>query len=139
MTIARIRSAFETKVKDWAQAQSPVIPVAYENTKFTPPDGRYARAFVLPGETTSNDLGGKHRRYVGVFQVSLHLPNEGGTATASTLAASLDAAFPLTAPLSASGLKVFLTTPMSQGPALSEGGHYRVPVSCRYRAEDDTA
>lgn len=139
MTVARIRKAFEVKVATWAAAQNPAFKVAYENTKFTPPEGRYARAFVLPGETTANDLGGKHRRYVGVLQVSLHLATEGGTAEASALVASLDTAFPLTSPLTADGLQVFLTSPMSAGPALPDGSRYVVPVSCRYRAEEDKA
>lgn len=139
MTIARIRQALESRTNTWAQAQTPAIPVAFENALFTPPPGRYARAFVLPGETVSDDMAGKHRRYVGVFQVSLYLPLNAGTAESAALIASLDTSFALTAPITISGFQVFLTSPMSPGPAIPDGTRYQIPVSCRYRAEEDKA
>lgn len=136
MSQALIRQAFEVKLAAWAAAQSPAIPVAYENANFTPPTSRYARAFVLPGESTTIDLECKARRYVGVFQVSLFLPIGEGAGAAGQIVASLDTAFSPHTPLTAGGLEVWLTSPMSAGPAQQEADRYIVPVSCRYTANE---
>lgn len=135
MSDALIRAAFESRVAAWAAAQSPAIPVSYQNVAFTPPAGRYLRAWVLPAPTQSQTLNGEHRARRGVFQVDLNLPIGTGPAAANALCASLDAAFPLSAPMTQGGTKVFLLSPMSQGPSLESPTHYTVPVSCEYRCD----
>lgn len=136
MSQALIRQAFEVKLAAWAAAQTPAITVAYENVNFTIPTGRYVRAFVLPGESTNLDLECKARRYVGVFQVSLFMPIGVGAGAAGALVASLDTAFSPDTPLTAGGLEVWLTSPMSAGPAQQEADRFIVPVSCRYTANE---
>lgn len=136
MTTARIRAAFEAKVKTWAAAQSPALPVAWTNVEFTPPAGPYCRAFLIPARTASRDLGGMNRSYAGVFQISLYLPIGEGPARAEALAASLETAFPVEDPLIAGQLYVFLSSPMSAAAPVDDPGRYVVPISCTYRAED---
>lgn len=136
MTTARIRAAFEAKLKTWADAQVPPIPVAWENTVFTPPAGRYARSNLIPARTTSRDLESKNRSYSGVYQVSLYLMRDKGPGEADALAASLDAAFPASDPLIAGELYVFITSPMSQAAPVPDGDRSNIPVSCEYHAED---
>lgn len=135
MSDALVRAAFETRLKAWADAQVPPIPVAYQNVTFTPPTGRYVRCWMLPAPTQSEDLGGLHRLRRGVFQVDLCLPIGNGPGVANTLAASLDVAFPLTAPMTQGAIRVFLLSPLSQGPAMEEPDHYVVPLSCEYRSD----
>lgn len=136
MSQALIRAAFEQALNTWAAAQTPAVPVAWENVVYTPTAGaRYARAFLLPARTTSDDLAGAHRHYEGVFQVSLVMPLGTGPAAAEALIASLDSAFPLTAPITSGSVKVFLLSPMSAAPALNEPDRFVVPVSCTYRAD----
>jgi len=130
-----IRAAFETRLAAWAAAQVPPIPIAYENAPFTPPSGRYARCFLMPAPAANEMLNGEHRRRMGVFQVSLCMPIGTGPAAGAALAASLDAAFPLTAPMLRDGLRIFLLSPMSAAPAQQEPDRYVVPVSCTYRAD----
>jgi hypothetical protein len=133
MSLAIIRKAFETRLKTWADAQTPAIPVAWPNVTFTPPAGRYVRAFVLPADTTSDTLDKLHRAYTGIFQVSLCMPLNTGSGSAESLAASLDTAF--AASMLQDGLRIFLTRPMSAAPAIVEPDRYIVPVSGRYRAD----
>jgi hypothetical protein len=135
MSDALIRAAFESRLATWAAAQSPAIPVAYENVNFTPPAGRYVRCFILPANTQSETLDGIHRKRMGIFQVDLCMPNGSGAGAAIALAASLDAAFPLTAPMTQSTLKIFLLSPMSPAAAIQRPDHFVVPVSCAYRAD----
>lgn len=135
MSDALVRAAFETRLLAWANAQTPAIPVAFENAAFSAPTGRYARAYLLPAPTACETFNGEHRRRMGVFQVSLCMPIGTGPGAAAALTASLDAAFPLSAPMTQGALKVFLLSPMSPAPAIQEPDHFVAPVSCTYRAD----
>ena len=135
MSDALIRAAFETRLAAWGAAQSPPIPIAYENATFTPPAGRYARCFLMPAPTECETMGGEHRRRMGIFQVSLCMPIGTGPGAAASLAASLDTAFPLTQPMTQGGVRIFLLSPMSAGPGIQDPDRYVIPVSCAYRAD----
>ncbi|AKJ28840.1 DUF4128 domain-containing protein [Caldimonas brevitalea] len=135
MSQALIRQAFETRLKTWADAQAPAIPIAWQNVTMTPPAGRYLRAFLLPASTGSDDLAGEHRVFRGLFQVTVVTPIGTGPGQAEQLAGQLDLLFPLTEPLAVGGLLVYLTSPMSAGPAIQEPDRYAVPVSAGYRAD----
>jgi hypothetical protein len=132
MTQAIIRRAFETRLKTWADAQTPVIPVAWENVPFTPPAGRYARAFLLPVDTQSETLERTDRKYRGVFQVSLCMNLGTGAAAAESLVASLAAHFAHT--FTQATVTVWLKRPMGAAPPIPEPDRYVVPVSTEYEA-----
>lgn len=135
MSDATIRKAFETRIAIWAAGLSPVLPIAYENHAFIPPaNKRYGRCFVLPGQTSVADLGATVKDFVGVFQLTLVLPINKGTADSSTLAQSLDTAFPAGQPMLQDGLRIWIVGAMSMGPALPDPDSYRIPVSAPYRA-----
>lgn len=137
MSQDRIRYLFETRLSNWAAARNPVLTVAWQNHPFTPPAGMYLRAFLLPATTGSNDLAGAHRRYSGVFQVSIvGLPSVGSGA-AEAVANELEALFPLNLALSIASpvFRVSTITPVTIAPAIQEGDRYVVPVSFRYRAD----
>lgn len=132
-----IRRAFETALQTWATANT--LPVAWENVELVPqPDGAYVRAFLLPAQTFSDDLQRAHSVFRGVFQISLCMPTGAGPAAAEALVASLRAAFPASVPLSAGGLTVFITDPLSRGPGIPEPDRYVVPCSLPYRADTIT-
>ena len=130
-----IRSAIESKLSTWALAQSPPIPIAWQNATFTPPSqARYLRAFLLPAETQNPDLGGDIRTFIGIYQVSICVPDGTGAGAAETIAESLIAEFPYGARLVQSGIAVVINRTPSQSPAMQEPGLYVVPVSISYRA-----
>lgn len=136
MTQALLRKAFETRVKTWAETRSPSLPVAYQNAAFiVPVDWRYARCFVLPGRTVSLDLEGKHREYVGVYQITLSTPLNMGSKESLDLAESLDTAFPVGLPMVQDGFRVWIVSPMSPASALDDPNALVIPVSANYRAE----
>ena len=135
MTQARIRAAFETVLNTWAGAQSPAIPVAWQNITFTPPAGRHVRAYLLPANTVSLDLLRVTRTYKGIFQISLYVPSDNtGMGAAEALIASLDTAFSPSAPLSSGGLSVWIEEPISVGPAMTEDDQVHIPLSLIYQA-----
>ena len=133
MSQALIRKAVETRLKTWADAQTPVIPVAWQNVGFTPPVGRYLRAFVLPAPTQYTSLDQECRSWKGIFQVSFCMPIGTGSATVESLIASLDAAF--ASSFTQDGLRIFLLAPLSAAPAISEPDRHVVPVSAPYRVD----
>ena len=139
-----IRKAFETRLATWAAAQTPALPVAYQNAAFSLPKedtaangyGRYVRGFLLPGQMRSRDLLGKHREYVGIYQISLVLALNRGTRDAMDLTTSLDAVFSPGPPLVQDGFNVWITDPISPAAPLPETDRYVVPVSVYYKAEN---
>lgn len=138
MSSKAIRAALEMQVQAWAAAQSPAIPVQFENDiTFERPAGgaRYARCFVLPAPTATETVDRLHREYVGLLQVTLCMPLGSGNAGADELCASLDAALSPAMPLQNAGVRVHLTRPMSRASGIPEPDCYAVPVSGAYRAD----
>lgn len=135
MSDALIRSAFESRLAAWAAAQTPAIPIAYQNKPFDPPVGVYLRSFILPAGTISLTLDRKHRQYKGVFQVSIVAPLATGPGAAEAVATALDALFPIDAPLAVGSILVWLLSPMSAAPAQQEPARYVIPVSAQYQSD----
>lgn len=134
MSQALIRAALETPLATWAAAQSPAISVAWENVTFSP-GSRYVRANLLPAQTISLDLLGKHRRYQGLLQVTLVMPQGAGMGATEALVSSLEALYPQHAWFTAGGLSVQIVRPMSAASGIPGDGDVSVPVTCRYQAD----
>lgn len=132
MSEALIRAAFETRLTTWAASRS--LPIFFENVTGSPAKP-YVRVNLLPAETENQFLDGTHRLRVGVCQVSLVMPPNTGTGAAAAHSASLDAAFPLTVPLTQGSARVFLTAPFGAGIGVDEDDAYFLPVTCRYRCD----
>jgi hypothetical protein len=127
-----IRTAFESRLATWAAAQSPALPIAYENRAFIPPaNNRYLRAYIIPAPTNANTLEQTDRDYEGIFQVSIVQPLSAGTASANTIALALDGLYSPT--FLEGSMRVFVTSPMSIAPAIIEANAYVLPVSLFYR------
>jgi len=135
MSHSLVRRAFEDLLKAWADAQSPSVSVAFQNVEFAPPAAAYLRAFLIPAGTASDDLAGQHRRFEGVYQVTVFAPAGTGPKVAQDMADAVAALFPVASPLTVSGQKVFLLSPMSQGPSIQESGWFSTPLSCAYRLD----
>lgn len=136
MTQRRVRQAFEVPLKTWASAQVPPVPVAWENSTFKPPAGRYLRAYLLPADTASYDLLGKHRCYRGIFQLTLCLPLQTGMKAAEVMAEAIGALYPVNTAIVVDDLRVYPVSPMSTARAIPEDDCISLPLSCRYEAHD---
>lgn len=132
-----IRSIYEARLAAWASAHSPVLKVAYENVRFTPPtDGStYLRCFTLPAKTDSQDLQGVHEAFQGVFQINIVAKIDVGLGEAKGIADELLALYPNNLRLTKSGLTVQSISPCSQGPAQQDTNTATVPVWFNYRAD----
>lgn len=132
MTIALIRAGFEAALKSWADAQTPAIPVAWQNVAFTPPVGRYISFELLPAPNRYLTLDGIGRKYRGIGQVSFHMPINTGSGSVEALSASMDAAF--TSMIVSGALRIYLMQPFSVAPPIIDGVRHVVPVSAPYEA-----
>ncbi|WP_368640481.1 phage tail terminator-like protein [Castellaniella ginsengisoli] len=128
-----IRAAFEKTLADWAAAQTPKIPVAYENVAFTPPaTGPYLRCFLLPADTADNTMAGQLSEYRGLFQVNVVCPAGTGPTAAEALTAAITALYPAKSRLSFGGQAVMIATPMRERPALQDVNAFVIPMDCKY-------
>ena len=111
---AVIRAAFEKTLADWAAAQAPAIPVAYENVAFKPPaTGPYLRCFLLPAETVDNTMAGQLNEYRGLFQVNVVCTACTGPTDAEFITAGIAALYPAKSRMTFAGLTVMVATPMT--------------------------
>ena len=135
MSKRQIRAAFESRLNTWAKAQTPPLQVAWQNVAFTPSTYPYLRAFIVPAETDSLDLAGEHRAYTGIFQVNVVGETGKGAAAVERIAEGLADLFPLNLRMPLDDGEVLVYAPMSEGPALPDGGTFTLPVWCRYRMD----
>ena len=130
-----IRAALEAKLNTWAKAQTPPIPIAWQNATFTPPtQARYLRAFLLSAETQDLAVSCDIHVYIGIFQVSACFPEGKGSTDADAVVDSLIAEFPQGLVIPKLGMNVMILKTPYAAPAMNEPGLFVVPVSIRYRA-----
>lgn len=132
-----IRSLFEGRLKTWATARVPPLPIEYEDVAFTPPsDGSpYLRSYLLPANTTSEDLEGKHTAYRGVYQISVVTKAGEGRGAASLIADELAALFPNNLAMTKTSFTVYTRSPMSTATAQQGDTTTSLPLSFVYRAD----
>jgi hypothetical protein len=131
-----IASIYEARLIAWAKALPTPLKVVVENEAYEPENGvTYLRAFTLPGDTASNTLGGDHRLYTGVFQVSIVTPSGKFRGAAGVLADQIAALFPLYERNTKGALTVVTMSPVDPGPGFSDDTTFTVPVSFMYRAD----
>lgn len=136
MSHAIIASIYEAKLITWNNVRPEKLKIVFENMPYTPTAGEtYLRAFTIPGDTASNTLGGDHRLYTGVFQVSIVCPAGTGKAKANPIAAEIIALFPLYVRDVKNGFVVTPMTPVDVGPGITGDSTYTVPLSFSYRSD----
>ncbi|MEB0106129.1 phage tail terminator-like protein [Pseudomonas sp. MH9.3] len=136
MSHAIIASIYEAKLIAWNAARPEKLKIVFENTAYAPAEGEtYLSAFTIPGDTASNTLGGDHRLYTGVFQVSIIAPAGTGKTKTNPIAADIIALFPLYVRDVKNGFVVTPMTPVDVGPGITGDYAYTVPLSFSYRSD----
>lgn len=130
-----IRSLFEARLKTWADARVPKLPIAFENVQFTPPLTTYLSAYQMPASTSSADLEGSLKNRIGVFQVNIVCPTGSGPGEGQGIAAELDALFPNNLRLTSGGFTVQIVTPTRERQPVSADNRFTVPVDFQYRSD----
>jgi hypothetical protein len=134
MSDAIISAAFETRLKAWAAARTPPLPVSYENQSFTTPaDGKYLVAWLLPTRTGNEMLADAHRVFEGIFQVNVVRPRDEGAVIARQIKDEIDALYP--SAFVYGGITINMTAPMGAVTGIPADGTYTLPVSGKYRVD----
>lgn len=134
MSNSKIRAELETRLKAWADAQTPKVPIAFQGTAFTKPvnGSPYLEAYLIPGATVNKDLSGKRKTYIGLFQINCWAQSGKGMGQVETLAQSIINLFPV---LPKTGAVSVEQTPAADSSILDDSGWLIVPVTIRYRME----
>lgn len=133
MSNAIVRAAFESRLKVWADAQVPKIPIAFEGASFNKPQsGAYIEPVLIPNVTMNNELSGKRKTLLGVFEVRCWYPSGTGMGGVEQLANNVINLFPL---LPKTGKVSVENTPHAEHPHIDDAGWIIVPVLIFYRCE----
>lgn len=128
-----IRAELETRLKVWADAQTPKIPVAFEGVTFTKPtDGVYLATFLLPTETIDVDVSATRKRRIGIFQINCWARAGKGMGQVETLAQNIIDLFPIIPKVGTVSVE---RTPYANDAIPDDSGWMIVPVTVEYRHE----
>lgn len=95
MTQQTVRQEIESKLKEWAAAKYPTLPIAFENVSFTKPDGDWIQIVFIPATTVNNNVAASRATLYGLFQINIYTKNDTGTKKSEMLAQSLIDLFPV--------------------------------------------
>lgn len=133
MSNSIIRAVLETRLKAWADAQVPKIPFAPQGASFTKPNsGGFLEPILLPNGTINNDLSGKRKTHIGIFEVRCWYPSGKGMGDVEKLSNSIINLFPLLPKIGSVSIE---NTPYAEQPELDTSGWIIVPVMIMYRYE----
>lgn len=133
MSNSIIRASFETKLAMWADAQTPKIPIAFQNQSFKKPDSSpFLEAYLLPNDTLNKEVSGQRKTYIGIFQVNCWAKSGKGMNQVESLAQGIADLFPV---LPKTGAVSIEQTPAQEKAILDDSGWVIVPVTIKYRME----
>lgn len=133
MSNSIVRQALETRLATWASAQSPSIPVAYENAIFEKPtDSTWLESILIPNTTNNRETTALHQTYIGLFQVNVWSRKGEGLHDAQVVAESISSLFPVMPKIGS----VSIDKPPHVGrPILDDSGWVALPILMSYRYE----
>lgn len=130
MNNGSIHKALAAKLEEAATLLG--LPVAWENTPFTPPStGIYLEEDFLPAETEDVFIQGSAPVRRGVYQVTLVYPTGRGTQAARALADDIADMFPNNEVLATPG-PLFVNGFPDVFSGIVDSTAYRIPVSIPY-------
>lgn len=134
MSHPSILNIFQTALSGYATAKP--IRVAYENVQLTPTANEtYLVAHILPSSTKTDTLSGDHKRFMGVFQITIVSPSGKATSNYQTLVNELQTLFPVYKIFEITGFSVQVTSPLHTPEGKVQNGAWVVPCSFEYRAD----
>lgn len=136
MSNSIVRSALESRLKAWTEAQSPVPAIAFENRAFTKPPlspttPLWVECKLLPNQTLSRETTALRETFIGFFQVNVWGPSNTGMGSTERMADSIKQAFPVIPKVGG----VSIEKPPKVGSPLQDSGWIVVPVLISYRYE----
>lgn len=135
MSQARVRNLFQTALKQYADAKG--LRVAFDNVQMTPRANEvYLVSHLMPSSTATQTLNGDHKRFLGVYQITVVTPSGTATAKADEIATELQDIFTIFKRYTDStGFTVTVMTPLNVPEGKVQNGGWIVPCYFNYRAD----
>jgi hypothetical protein len=134
MSNAIIRATLESRLKAWADSQTPKIPIAFEGAPFTKPTtGAYLQPLLIPNITLNSDLSGKRNTLLGIFEVNCWIQSGRGMGGVEQIVNNIVNLFPV---VPKTGNVSVENTPHAERPMVDDSGWIIVPVVIMYRYEN---
>lgn len=132
MSLRQIRLTLESRLKAWAETQTPAMQLAGENFSFAKPvDGSmFLEMFLIPNVTSSRDTSTARKTYLGLFQVNVWCRKDQGMGKLEDVADKLGSLFPHA--LKIGGLTI-TNPPSVERPIPDDTGWLILPVLIQYR------
>ena len=126
-----IRSEIETRLATWAAAQTPKVPVAYENVDFSKPKtGGYVEIYMLDSAIKNRNLVAG-QRITGKFQINVYMPLGSGMGDIEARADAIAALYPVLPKIGT----VSMEQPLDGRAAFIVEDFMCIPMTGRYRVE----
>lgn len=134
MSDQKIMAAFQVRLTSFAATKS--VAIAYEGTSFAIDQTKTHLAdYLLPANTDNPSMGRTHRRYLGIYQVTVDAPSGTNPVTLRNLANDLAGYFPRGQAMTQAGQRVWVTRTPSIGPLIAAAGRMTRAVSIPYQSD----
>ena len=134
MSHGRIRKIFSAVVAEYATQKD--IPVSYDNVSFKSGDVDHIETHLIPADTFSDTLGGDHKAFIGMYQMTLVVQYNTGLLKAEQIAEELQNIFQINEMFTDGlGFSVQVTSPITIPEGKQVGVQWRVPCYFEYRSD----
>jgi hypothetical protein len=137
MSHSDIRKAFNDKVREYGATKG--YHVVLQNAPYKPTvKETYLKTYIIPSSAVSQTLGGDHKRYMGVFQVDILIPNNIGTGDITRIVNELQEVFPVYNRISFGADKeVIVLSPVDMTEGKNTDTHFSTPCWFTYRSDSN--
>jgi len=127
-----IRADIESRLLNFAAAQTPPIPVSLQGIPFVrPTSGYYLELFFMPSSTINVELSGHHIRQRGMVQINCWVMDGKGSGALERLADQVAALYPVSPIMG----NTIITKYPATGVHRIDSQWRSVPVYVQYRQE----
>lgn len=137
MSHSDIRKAFNDKVRAYGATKG--YHVVLQNAPYKPKvDEIYLKTYIMPSTAATDTLSGDHKRYMGVYQIDILIPNNTGTGDITEIIDDLQLEFPVYSYVPFDTDKeVIVLSPIDMASGRNQDTHFSTPVWFSYRCDSN--
>ena len=135
MSHSAVRNLFATIVAQYAATKG--IRVSYDNFKIKPEANEtYLETHLIPADTTTETLGGDHKKFIGLYQIKVVGGSGVATAQTDAIVNELQTIFPIySLHTNVDGFTVQVLSPVKSPEGKVQDGKWSIPCYFEYRAD----
>lgn len=134
MSHGLIRKTFSAALATYAAQKN--IPVSYDNVKGMFDTEDHIEAHLIPSDTFSDTLGGDHKAFIGMYQMTIVVQYNTGYLKVESIVEELQNIFQINKMFTdVSGFSVQVVSPIKTPEGKQVGVQWRVPCYFEYRSD----